>query len=346
MRLWKSLGPLALLAALTAPTPAAFGQKAKSAPEAYAVVYGWPKLPVDFAFGQIPGVGVDSHNHVFVFNRAENSSLCLGGEEACPPPAPTWQPGRIASPAILSFDGKTGRLLASWGKDRFVSPHGLAVDSHDNVWVTDTALQQVFEFSNDGRLLLTLGTERTAGQDGTHFNAPTAIAFAPDGSIYISDGYGNSRVAKFSASGKFLLEWGHKGSGPGEFNTPHGIAVDKQGSVYVADRENSRIQVFDPNGKFLRMWQSDELGKPWDVAVGGDNLLYTVYGGNGIFSKPAGPEGLIKSDLSGKILARWSRFGNYDGQIYWGHAIAVGPDGAVYVGDVNVGMRVQKFLPR
>jgi peptidylamidoglycolate lyase len=214
------------------------------------------------------------------------------------------------------------------------------------VWITDTALQQVFEFSNDGRLLLTLGTERTAGQDGTHFNAPTAIAFAPDGSIYISDGYGNSRVAKFSASGKFLLEWGHKGSGPGEFNTPHGIAVDKQGSVYVADRENSRIQVFDPNGKFLRMWRSDELGKPWDVAVGGDNLLYTVYGGNGIFSKPAGPEGLIKSDLSGKILARWSRFGNYDGQIYWGHAIAVGPDGAVYVGDVNVGMRVQKFLPR
>jgi DNA-binding beta-propeller fold protein YncE len=122
--------------------------------------------------------------------------------------------------------------------------------------------------------------------------------------------------------------------------------VDRQGLVYVADRENSRIQVFDPNGKFLRMWKSDELGKPWDVAVGPDNLLYTVYGGNGVFTNAAGHEELIKSDLSGKILARWSRFGNYDGQIYWGHCIAVGADGAVYVGDVNQGMRVQKFVPR
>jgi hypothetical protein len=94
------------------------------------------------------------------------------------------------------------------------------------------------------------------------------------------------------------------------------------------------------------MWKSDELGKPWDVAVGPDNLLYTVYGGNGIFTQAAGHEELVKSDLSGKILARWSRFGNYDGQIYWGHCTAVGADGAVYVGDVNQGMRVQKFVAR
>jgi peptidylamidoglycolate lyase len=346
MGVWKSLRPIALLAVLPAGISGALGQEQAGTREPYVVVHGWPQLPNDFALGQISGVGVDSHNHVFVFNRAENSSLCLGGEAACPPPAPTWQPSPIASPAILSFDAKTGKLLAAWGKDRFVSPHGLGVDQHDNVWVTDVTLQQVFEFSNDGKLLLTLGTQRTPGLDGTHFNAPTAIAFAPDGSIYISDGYGNSRVAKFSPGGKFLLDWGHKGSAPGEFNTPHGVAVDRQGLVYVADRENSRIQVFDPNGKFLRMWKSDELGKPWDVAIGPDNLLYTVYGGNGIFTQAAGHEELVKSDLSGKILARWSRFGNYDGQIYWGHAIAVGADGAVYVGDVNQGMRVQKFVPR
>ena len=256
---WNSFMVAGFLAILPASNSAVFGQAEASAREPYVVVHGWPQLPADFALGQISGVGVDSHNHVFVFNRAENSSLCLGGEAACPPPAPTWQPGPIASPAILTFDGKTGKQLAAWGKNRFVSPHGLGVDSHDNVWATDVTLQQVFEFSNDGRLLLTLGTERKPGLDGTHFNAPTAIAFAPDGSIYISDGYGNSRVAKFSASGKFLLDWGHKGSGPGEFNTPHGVAVDRQGLVYVADRENSRIQVFDPNGKFLRMWKSDEL---------------------------------------------------------------------------------------
>jgi peptidylamidoglycolate lyase len=343
---WRSLRLIAVLAILPASIAPVFGQEEPGTRAPYVVVHGWPQLPSDFALGMIPGVGVDSHNHVFVFNRAENSFLCIGEEAACPSPAPTWQPSPIASPTILSFDGITGKQLAAWGQNRFVNPHGLAVDHHDNVWVTDNSLHQVFEFSNDGQLLLTLGTARTPGLDGTHFNSPTAIAFAPDDSVYVSDGYGNSRVAKFSHSGKFLLDWGHKGSGPGEFDTPHGVAVDKQGLVYVADRENSRIQVFDPNGKFLRMWKYDDMGKPWDVAVGPDNLLYVVYGGNGIFTKAAGHEELVKFDRTGKILARWSRFGNYDGEIYWGHGIAVGPDGAVYVGDVNRGMRVQKFVPR
>jgi len=347
MGMWKSLMPFALLAIFPATVVTAFAQEEAGARAPYVVVHGWPQLPKDFVFGDISGVGVDSHNHVFVFNRAENSFVCFGGEAACPSPSPTWHPGPIASAAILSYDGKTGRPLAGWGKNRFISPHGLGVDHHDNVWVTDTALQQVFKFSNDGQLLLTLGTERVPGLDGTHFNAPTAIAFAADDTIYISDGYGNSRVAKFSPSGKFLLAWGRRGSGPGEFNTPHGIAVDKQGLVYVADRENSRIQVFDSNGKFLRMWGYADLGKPWDVAVGPDNLLYVVYGGNGnLMRANEGHEELVKCDLSGKILARWSSFGNYDGQIFWGHSIAVGEDGAVYEGEVSRGMRVQKFIPR
>jgi len=303
-----------------------------AAQEPYAVVHGWPELPAGFVLGQVSGVAVDSHNHVFVFHRAENS----------------WATDKthvIASPTILCFDGASGKLLSSWGQNRFVEPHGLRVDRHDNVWVTDRALQQVLEFSHDGKLLLTIGTERTAGVDATHFNLPADIAFGADGSFYVADGYGNNRVAKFSPDGKFLLDWGKKGTEPGEFNLPHSVAVDAQGLVYVADRSNARIQVFDGNGKFLKLWKSDELGRPWSLTIGPDNLLYVVDGGD---LKPAPPDRgqILKLDLTGKILAKWGRFGNYDGQIYWGHDLAVGKDGAVYVGDVYHGMRVQKFVPR
>jgi peptidylamidoglycolate lyase len=300
--------------------------------EPYSVVHGWPQLPPGFVLGQVSGVAIDSHNHVFVFHRAENS----------------WATDKshfIASPAVLCFDGASGKLLFSWGENRFLDPHGLRVDRNDNVWVTDRGLQQVLEFTHDGKPLLTIGTERTAGVDGTHFNLPTDIAFAANGDIYVSDGYGNNRVAKFSPDGKFLFDWGKKGDGPGEFNLPHSVAVDAEGLVYVADRSNSRIQIFDANGKFLKMWKSEELGRPWSLTVGPDNLLYVVDGGD---LKPAPPDRgrVLKLDLSGKILAKWSRYGNYDGQIYWGHDLAVGKDGAVYVGDVYHGMRVQKFVPR
>jgi peptidylamidoglycolate lyase len=322
----------ALLALAIAVTPALCQGSQPNAHDPYQVVHGWPQLPPGFVLGQVAGVGVDSHNHVFVFHRAENS----------------WASDKsrlINSPTVLCFDAATGKLQRSWGANRFVAPHGLRLDPHDNVWVTDTALHQVFKFSHDGELLLALGTERSAGLDATHFNKPTDIAFAADGSIFVSDGYGNSRIAKFSPSGQFLLEWGHKGSGPGEFDTPHSVVVDQHGQVYVADRGNSRIQVFDAEGKFVKSWSSDELGRPWSLAMGQDNLLYVVDGGDARADQPAqGIQQLLKLDLSGKILATWSRFGNYDGQIYWGHDVAVGKDGAVYVGDVSHGMRVQKFI--
>ncbi len=298
----------------------------------YSVVHGWPVLPDGMVLGQVSGVAVDSHNHVFVFHRAENS---WAADKTHP----------ISAPTILCFDGASGKLLSSWGENRFLEPHGLRVDAHDNVWVTDRALQQVFKFSHDGKLLLTIGTERVSGVDATHFDKPTDIAFASDGSIYVSDGYGNNRVAKFSSDGKFLFDWGHKGQGPGEFDLPHGVAVDAQGNVYVADRSNARIQVFDSNGKFLKQWKSPELGRPWSLTIGPDNLLYAVDGGD-LKSTGLDRGQLLKLDLSGRILAKWSRFGNYDGQIYWGHDLAVGKDGAVYVGDVYHGMRVQKFVPR
>jgi peptidylamidoglycolate lyase len=287
------------------------------ASESYQVVHGWPKLPEGFAFGQVSGVGVDSHNHIFVFHRGDHPIMC--------------------------FDGATGEIVRSWGDGMFETPHGLAVDSRDNVWVTDVGLHQVFEFSHEGRLLMTLGEEGVPGLDGHHFNKPTDVAITPSGDFYVSDGYGNSRVAKFSAEGKFLFDWGTKGDRPGEFNLPHGIALDRQGRVYVADRTNSRVQVFDGNGKFLAEWKGAEIGRPWDVAVGADGFVYIMDGGD-MNPKPPDRGRVVILDMKGKKVGQFGSFGSYDGQFYWGHAVAVASNGDVYVTDVNVGMRVQKFV--
>ena len=287
------------------------------APETYHVVHGWPKLPEGFAFGQVSGVGVDSHNHVFVFHRGTHPIMC--------------------------FDGATGELVRSWGDGMFETPHGLAADSEDNVWVTDVGLHQVFKFSHEGKLLMTLGEKGVPGLDGHHFNKPTDVAITPKGDFYISDGYGNSRVAKFDAEGKFLFDWGTKGSRPGEFDLPHGIALDRQGRVYVADRSNSRVQVFDESGKFLAEWKSAEIGRPWDVAADADGYVYVMDGGD-MNPKPPDRGRVVKLDKQGKKVGQFGSFGSYDGQFYWGHAVAVASNGDVYVADVNVGMRVQKFV--
>jgi peptidylamidoglycolate lyase len=303
---------------------------AAAAPDSYQVVHGWPALPDGFVLGQVSGVAVDSHNHVFVFHRGSHPWT----------DSPDSKP--IAQPVVLCFEGGSGKQIAAWGQNRFLLPHGLRVDSHDNIWVTDVALHQVFKFSHDGTLLMTLGAARAPGLDGAHFNKPTDVAIAPDGTIYVSDGYVNSRVALFSPDGKFLGEWGHKGSALGEFDLPHGITLDSQGRIYVADRSNARIQVIDPAGKFLYAWKSPELGRPFAVTAGPDGYLYVVDGGD-LNPEPPDHGGILRLDLSGKILDRWSRHGNYDGQLYIGHDVAVGKDGAVYVGDI-LGQRVQKFV--
>jgi peptidylamidoglycolate lyase len=284
-----------------------------------------------FAFGQVSGVAVDSHNHVFVFHRSDHR---LG-------PAPTKNDQPIDVPTIFCFEAETGKLVTSWGANIFPVPHGLRIDREDNIWVTDIALHQVLKFNHDGQLLMTVGAKGTPGLDGKHFDKPTDVAIAPDGSFYVSDGYGNSRVAKFSPSGEFLFDWGRKGDKPGEFNTPHGIAIDAQGRIYVADRTNSRVQVFKGDGTFLYQWKNAELGRPWALTVGPDNYLYVVDGGD-LKLRPPDRSHILKLDLQGNIVEKWASFGSYDGQLYWGHAIAVGRNRDVYVGDI-LGMRAQKF---
>ncbi len=310
-RLATIVSSIVLSAALAAPCAAA------DAKWHYEVVHGWPQLPAGYAFGHVTGIGVDSHNHVFVFHRGD--------------------------PPVMCFEGATGKLVQSWGSGKIGRAHGLAVDSADNVWLTDIDLHQVFKFSHDGELLMTLGVREIPGLDGTHLNQPTDVVVTPGGDVYVSDGYGNSRVAKFSSDGKFLMDFGHKGSAAGEFDTPHGIAVDGEGRIYVADRANARVEIFDANGKFINEWKSAEIGRPWDVYAGPDGLFYVMDGGD---IKPAPPDRgrVIILNREGKKLGEFGSFGSYDGQFYWGHAVAVSKSGEIYATDVHLGMRAQKFV--
>ena len=283
------------------------------------VVHGWPQLPRDSAFGGVPGVDVDSHHHVFVFHRGAQPVRC--------------------------FDGDSGRQIAVWQENEFLLPHGLEVDAQDNVWLTDIDRHQVFQFSHDGRLKREWGVRQKPGEDERHFNKPTDVAVLPDGTFFVADGYGNSRVVKFDSSGAYVRAWGTRGQEPGQFVTPHSIAVDDQRRVYVADRGNVRIQVFDENGKFLAQWKSEALGRPWGLDFDPVGHLLAVDGGD----LPKGPNNrarVLRLDLTGKILVKWGSAGAYDGQFDWAHGVAAGPDGVVYVSDVRRGRRVQKFDPR
>ena len=292
---------------------------------------GWPVSPDGELLGAVAGVGVDSHDNVFIFRRA--GRVWTSVELDTVP---------ISYPTVLLFDGQTGALLASWGAHRFGMPHGLTVDREDNVWLTDVALHQVFKFSHEGRLLLTLGQCGVPGDDSAHFNRPTDVAVALDGSFYVSDGYGNTRVMKFAPDGRFLFQWGTKGSGPGQFDLPHGLALDGAGRLYVADRSNARVQIFDATGRFLGEWKGSALGRPYGVAIARDGAVLVADGGD----QPDAPpdrSGVAVLRADGTLIEHFGRFGNYDGQFALAHDVAVASDGAAYVVDITGG-RVQKFV--
>lgn len=302
--------------------------------ENYAVEHSWPRLPEGEKLGAVSGVGVDSNDNVFAFHRAArlwpSTNILLTDP--------------IDRPTVALFDGNTGELLNQWGENCFAMPHGLTVDHENNLWLTDLAFQQVYKYSSSGKLLLTIGEKGVSGVGQYHFNRPTAVAVAKDGSFYVSDGYINSRVLKFNSEGKFLFQWGTKGSAPGEFNLPHNIALDSAGLVYVSDRSNSRVQVFNEQGFFLQEWKSEIIGRPYALAFKPDGSALVVDGGD----QPRTPphrSGVTVVYKDGRIGSRFGRYGNYNGQFDMAHDIAIASDGAVYVGDIN-GARIQKFLPK
>lgn len=187
---------------------------------------------------------------------------------------------RIAVPTVFLFDGRTGSLLSKWGENAFALPHGLTVDPDDNIWVADVAWHQVFQVLARWAAAADTWRTRQTRRDSSHFNRPTDVAVAQDGSFHVRDGYGNGRVLKFAADGRFLLQLGTKGKEPGQFDLPHGIALDAAGRVYVVDRQNVRVQVFDSEGKFLMQWRSPHFVSPQDIRIGGSGTVFVAEGGN------------------------------------------------------------------
>jgi len=304
----------------------------------YELVKEWPQLPEGFNLGQVNGIGIDTSQNIFLFHRAGRRWKTLN--EVFPDTP-------ISANTILLVDKESGSLLKSWGANLFIMPHGLTVDKENNVWVTDVGLQQIFKFTHDGKLLMTLGVAKVAGNDSLHFNYPTDIAVGNDGSFYVSDGYRNSRVVKFSKEGKYLLEWGKKGDTPGKFNIPHSIAIDENNIIYVADRQNNRVQLFDTAGNFIRELKNDiNVEQLPAVTIDNANHLFAVD-----YDPTKGADSLIKGstifeiDSSSHSKGRFGANASPNRTSCWFHDIAIDKKGNMYVGDI-IGLKVLKFKPK
>jgi DNA-binding beta-propeller fold protein YncE len=232
-----------------------------------------------------------------------------------------------------------GRIIEEWKHltSMLVRPHTVAMNPYDpekHVWIIDREGQQVVKLTNDGkRVVQTLGEKGVAGDDERHFNRPADVAFLPDGSVLVADGYINSRVIKFDRNGKFLTQWGSKGNGPGQFNLVHCVAVDADGRVYVADRSNARIQVFDANGRFIEQWKSR---RPTHLLITQDQSVWVSDGETNRF---------LKYDRTGKLLTYWGVTGAFPGAMNNPHKFTVDPAGNLYVVDYN-NNRIQKYTPK
>jgi len=285
-------------------------------------------VPQDYGMpmNNVADVAVDSKNNVFTIVRGETPILVFNSE---------------------------GKFLYGWGKGMIAGPHGIYIDSHDNVFCVDTKDHVVSKFTTDGKLLMTLGVKgvpsdsgsvkgnfKTVKRGAAPFNVPTKVATSRSGDIFISDGYGNARVHRFSADGKLIKSWGEPGTGPGQFNLPHGIAVDDSDNVYVADRENERIQVFDVEGNLKSIWTNIyrpsaicvHQGKVYVTELGhrtyADNVLFTP-DGKGPWSRVRvfDPAGVEQANFGGP--EGWK-----PGNFFAPHGICVDKDGAIYVAEV------------
>jgi DNA-binding beta-propeller fold protein YncE len=295
----------------------------------FEVCKGWGVLPEGWNFLEVAGVATNSRDRVFVFNRGEHP--------------------------IIIFD-RNGRFEGAWGEGLFTRPHGITIGPDDAVYCSDDSDHTVKKFHPEGKPLMTLGTSgcpsdtgvegmdfRTIRCAGPPFHYPTNVALAADGSLYISDGYSNARIHRFSREGVHLFSWGEPGSGPGQFRLPHGIAVAPDGTVVVADRENSRLQFFNPEGRYLR--QCTDVARPCQALVDAASLVYVAELGYragmwpGTTSPSADATGGRVSvfDWDGKLVARWGGGLNpfAPGDFYAPHDLCLDSRGDLYVGEVT-----------
>jgi hypothetical protein len=284
--------------------------KPQELPNPYRLVEGWPTLPANMnkgRWGEVIRVHVAPNGNIWVFHRCFNtvpagSATCIGRGNANPP--------------ILQFD-PSGKLLTSFGGGMFAYPHGFTIDADGDLWVSDVNDQatvlgmsaknaagivmghEVLKLSPSGQVLMMLGKQGVAGNGPDTFDRPTGIALAPNGDIFVSDGHNpnshdSARIVKFTKDGRFIKTWGRKGAAPGEFSDPHDIFIGgSQSRLYVADRGNSRVQIFDLDGNFLAAWK--QFGQPSSLFVGKDDTIYV----GSAFPEPTATKGELRGIVVG-----------------------------------------------
>lgn len=274
----------------------------------YQVQEGWARLPAGWKLGWIAAVAVDSQDRVFVYSRSEH-------------------------PLIL-FD-REGNFLETWGDGVLEDAHGIWIDEKDQVYCVERETHCMRKFSAKGELLLTIGNPHQQGAAGEPFNLPTDLAIDARGDLYLSDGYGNSRVHKYSPEGRLLKSWGQPGTGPGEFDLPHCVRVDRHDRVLVADRSNNRIQFFDTEGNYLMEWRG--FHQPDTIYIDGDDIVYVA----------ELDQRVSVLTLEGERLTQWGSGQRLDqpGEFLGcPHGIWADSRGDLYVSEVQTDGRLQKFI--
>ena len=286
----------------------------QNAPELAATVDASPfTLPPGMTMGSPAAIAFDAQGHMIVLSRGPQ--------------------------ALFEFDGE-GKFIRAFADGMFTRTHGLRIDRDGNYWITDVGAHIVVKMNPRGEVLLTLGEKGKAGtwdeaSSSRRFNQPNDVAIAANGDVFVAQGHtagsGDPRILKFDKTGKFLTSWGGSGTEPGKFMVAHGLALDALGDLWVADRENQRVQIFDPSGKFLR--EIKYAGLPCSLRIGPKNI-YMV---NGFAGQ------LLKLDLAGNVLAATGKAGKGPGEFGEAHFVTVGPDGGIYTAD-TVNSMVQKFV--
>jgi DNA-binding beta-propeller fold protein YncE len=282
----------------------------------YRPVEKWGALPDGISFVEATSVAVDGNDDVYVFNRGKHP--------------------------IIVFD-RAGRFKRTWGEGEFRRAHGITVGPDGTLWLTDDLHHTIRQFTTEGKCLLTIGDpdQPSTLQGGKPFNRPTHVAISPKtGDVFISDGYGNSRVHKYDPQGRHLVSWGEPGTDPGCFNLPHNIATDAAGLVYVADRENHRVQIFDAGGRYLGQWNN--LHRPCGLAADarlGDIFFVGELPSHLAVNKDVPNLGArvsilsLKGQLLGRIGGRFA--GEKPGEFVAPHGCAVDSRGDLYVAEVS-----------
>jgi hypothetical protein len=352
---------------------------------AYQVVEGWPKpLPdtrhshAGWTWGSMGSVFAETPDRIWIAQRGElplpegtapwtpyaalmpsrgvSNSNSDGVSATCEPATKRgWE--RRFEHVLIVMDGE-GNLVDEWPQHDALfapqpcgrGPHTIKMSPYDpdkHVWVIDDQLHVIYRFTYDGKLEKTLGQLGVKGRGPNTFDRPTDIAWLPDGTYFISDGYGGTRVAKFDAKDTFLMDWGSKPAdpakpGPSEFNTPHSIAVSADRRVFVVDRGHERMQVFDENGTFLDMWPLRSPHWPANFRTLVTNHIITSDGF--IWAGDAGTDRVLKFDLNGNFLYGFGAGGPQPGRFDCLHGLSTDQRGNLFVADCFAG-RVQKFTP-